>query len=60
MLARLNAVSNKCNAGAPYKTRMEAMNVSLTASTPGDVCNWAERDIKVWKPLIDKLGLATE
>lgn len=60
MLARLNAVSNKCNADAPYKTRMEAMNVSLIASTPGDVRNWAERDIKVWKPLIDKLGLATE
>ncbi|RYX96710.1 MAG: tripartite tricarboxylate transporter substrate binding protein [Comamonadaceae bacterium] len=60
LLARLNATSNKCMADAPYKTRMEGMNVSLTSSTPADVRTWAERDIRVWKPLIERLGLATE
>lgn len=36
------------------------MNVTLVASKPADVAAYAERDIAVWKPLIDKLGLATE
>jgi tripartite-type tricarboxylate transporter receptor subunit TctC len=60
MLVRLNAASQKCRDDAAYKTRMEAMNVGLVASTTADVKVWAERDIQVWKPLIDKLGLATE
>jgi hypothetical protein len=39
---------------------MNSMNVTLTSSKPSDVTLWAERDIAVWKPLIDKLGLASE
>jgi hypothetical protein len=39
---------------------MTGMNVSLIDSKPTDVLAFAERDIAVWKPLIDKLGLATE
>ena len=57
---RLNEATNKCRTDAAYAERMTAMNVSLVSSKPGDVQAYAERDIAVWKPLIDKLGLATE
>ncbi len=60
VINRLNAATEKCRADAHYQARFEAMNVSLTASTPRDVRAWAERDAAVWRPLIDKLGLATE
>lgn len=60
LLGRLNAATEKCRGDAQYKSRFEAMNVSLTGSTPRDVRTWAERDAAVWRPLIDKLGLATE
>jgi tripartite-type tricarboxylate transporter receptor subunit TctC len=60
VLARLNDASNKCLSDSVYTTRMNSMNVSLTNSKPSDVGLWAERDIAVWKPLIDKLGLASE
>lgn len=60
LLQKLNAVTEKCRGDAQYKTRLEAMNVSLTSSAPGDVRTWAARDAGVWRPLIDKLGLATE
>lgn len=60
MLARLNAATQRCMADAQYKTRLETMNVTLTPSTAADVRVWAERDVQVWRPLIDKLGLATE
>ncbi len=61
LLNRLNVVSEKCRASdAQYKSRLEAMNVTLTSSTPGDARTWAARDAAVWRPLIDKLGLATE
>ncbi|MES2941352.1 MAG: tripartite tricarboxylate transporter substrate binding protein [Pseudomonadota bacterium] len=60
LLARLNVASQKCNTDSSYKTRMEAMNVTVTSSTQGDVKAWAERDIRVWKPLIEQLNLATE
>ncbi|MEO6291586.1 MAG: tripartite tricarboxylate transporter substrate binding protein [Burkholderiaceae bacterium] len=60
VLAKLNDASNKCISDSAYATRMNTMNVSLTSSKPSDVVLWAERDIAVWKPLIDKLGLASE
>ncbi|MBY0410945.1 MAG: tripartite tricarboxylate transporter substrate binding protein [Burkholderiaceae bacterium] len=60
LLQKLNTVTEKCRGDAQYKTRLEAMNVTLTASAPGDVRAWAARDAAVWRPLIDKLGLATE
>jgi tripartite-type tricarboxylate transporter receptor subunit TctC len=61
LLSRLNAVTERCRGGdAQYKSRLEAMNVTLTTSTPGDARTWAARDAAVWRPLIDKLGLATE
>jgi tripartite-type tricarboxylate transporter receptor subunit TctC len=60
ILAKLNDASNKCVSDSAYATRMNSMNVTLTSSKPSDVTLWAERDIAVWKPLIDKLGLASE
>lgn len=60
VLQRLNEATNKCHGDAAYATRMQSMNVSLVQSRPADVLRFAERDIAVWKPLIDKLGLATE
>ncbi|MBO9646103.1 MAG: tripartite tricarboxylate transporter substrate binding protein [Pseudacidovorax sp.] len=60
LLARLNAVSERCRSNAQYRQRLETMSVTLTASTPADVRTWAARDAAVWRPLIDKLGLATE
>jgi tripartite-type tricarboxylate transporter receptor subunit TctC len=60
MLNRLNAATQKCRTDENYRSRLEAMNTTLVSSTTADVKAWAERDIKVWKPLIDKLGLANE
>lgn len=60
VLQRLNEATEKCRADAAYVNRMQAMNVTLVSSRPADVAAYAERDIAVWKPLIDKLGLATE
>ncbi|MBO9678479.1 MAG: tripartite tricarboxylate transporter substrate binding protein [Acidovorax sp.] len=60
LLHKLNAVTHKCRSDAQYKSRLESMNVTLTTSTPGDVRTWASRDSAVWRPLIEKLGLATE
>lgn len=60
VLAKLNEATNKCQGDNAYTTRMNSMNVTLTTSKPSDVTLWAERDIAVWKPLIDKLGLASE
>lgn len=60
VLARLNDASNRCRTDSTYAARMNAMNVALVSSKPSDVNQWAERDIAVWKPLIDKLGLASE
>jgi tripartite-type tricarboxylate transporter receptor subunit TctC len=60
ILAKLNDATNKCLGDSAYATRMNSMNVTLTSSKPSDVTVWAERDIAVWKPLIDKLGLASE
>jgi tripartite-type tricarboxylate transporter receptor subunit TctC len=60
VLAKLNEATNKCRNDSAYVTRMNTMNVTLTTSKPSDVALWAERDIAVWKPLIDKLGLASE
>ena len=60
MLNRLNAATQKCRSDDNYRSRMESMNTTLVSSTTADVKAWAERDIKVWKPLIDKLGLANE
>lgn len=61
LLGTLNAATEKCRSGdASYRARMEAMNVTLATSVPGDARTWAARDTSVWKPLIDKLGLATE
>jgi tripartite-type tricarboxylate transporter receptor subunit TctC len=60
VVSKLSDATNKCQNDSAYATRMGAMNVSLTSSKPADVALWAERDIAVWKPLIDKLGLATE
>lgn len=57
---KLNEATNKCRSDSHYITRFNAMNVTLLDSKPGDVMAYAERDIAVWKPLIDKLGLATE
>ncbi len=60
LLTRLSAATEKCRSDAQYKSRLEAMNVTLRPSVPGDVRTWAARDAAVWRPLIDKLGLATE
>ncbi|MDH4464606.1 MAG: tripartite tricarboxylate transporter substrate binding protein [Acidovorax sp.] len=60
VVTRLNDATNKCRTDSTYVERMTAMSVSLVSSKPGDVQAFAERDIAVWKPLIDKLGLATE
>lgn len=60
ILTKLNGATNKCLSDSAYATRMNSMNVTLTNSKPSDVTLWAERDIAVWKPLIDKLGLASE
>jgi len=60
LVQKLNAVTEKCRADAQYKSRLEAMNVTLTGSAPADARAWAARDAAVWRPLIDKLGLATE
>lgn len=60
LLHRLNTATERCRVDAQYKSRLETMSISLTASTPRDVRAWAERDAAVWRPLIDKLGLATE
>jgi tripartite-type tricarboxylate transporter receptor subunit TctC len=60
VVTRLNEATNKCRTDSAYVERMTAMNVSLVSSKPGDVQAYAERDIAVWKPLIEKLGLATE
>ncbi len=60
ILAKLNDATNKCVGDSAYANRMNSMNVTLTSSKPSDVTVWAERDIAVWKPLIDKLGLASE
>ena len=60
LVNKLNTVTEKCRTDAQYKSRLEAMNVTLTSSTPADARVWAARDAAVWRPLIDKLGLATE
>ena len=60
MLQKLNAVTNKCRGDAQYKSRLEAMNVTVIDSQPGDARAFAARDAAVWRPLIDKLGLASE
>lgn len=60
VVQRLNEASNKCTSDSAYEARMQSMNVRLLSSKPADVLAYAERDIAVWKPLIDKLGLATE
>jgi hypothetical protein len=36
------------------------MSVVLTPSAPADVRAWAARDAAVWRPLIDRLDLASE
>jgi len=59
-LQKLNDATNKCRSDSQYTTRLNAMNVTLVDSKPSDVTAFAERDIAVWKPLIDKLGLVTE
>ena len=60
IVARLNEVTNRCRQNPQYVARMDAMNVTVMPSTPADVRAWAIRDADVWRPLIDKLGLATE
>lgn len=60
VISRLNEATNKCRTDTAFVERMTAMNVTLVNSRPADVQAYAERDIAVWKPLIDKLGLATE
>ncbi len=60
VVQRLSDATARCRADSAYVERMTAMGVGLVASKPGDVQAFAERDIAVWKPLIDKLGLATE
>jgi tripartite-type tricarboxylate transporter receptor subunit TctC len=60
VVAKLNEATNKCRTDSVYVERMTAMNVGLVSSKPADVQAYAERDIAVWKPLIEKLGLATE
>jgi tripartite-type tricarboxylate transporter receptor subunit TctC len=60
LLKKLNAVTENCRGDAQYKSRLEGMNVTVIASQPGDARAFAVRDAAVWRPLIDKLGLATE
>lgn len=60
VIAKLNEATNKCHTDNAYAERMTSLNVSLVSSKPSDVQAYAERDIAVWKPLIEKLGLATE
>jgi tripartite-type tricarboxylate transporter receptor subunit TctC len=60
VVARLNALTGQCRSNPQYVSRMDAMNVTTVLSTPADVRAWAARDAAVWRPLIDRLGLATE
>lgn len=60
VVSKLNTATEQCRGNEQYKSRMEAMNVTVTGSSPSDARNWAARDAAVWRPLIDKLGLATE
>ncbi|RYF57722.1 MAG: tripartite tricarboxylate transporter substrate binding protein, partial [Comamonadaceae bacterium] len=55
MLARLSEVTRACNADTGYRTRMEAMNVTVTDSRPGEAREWAVRDAQMWRPLIERL-----
>lgn len=59
-VARLGAVTEQCRGNAQYRSRLEAMSVVITPSTPADVRAWAARDAAVWRPLIDRLGLVSE
>ena len=59
-IARLSEATNRCRQNPQYMARMDAMNVTVVPSSPTDVRAWAVRDTAVWRPLIDKLGLATE
>ena len=56
----LNEATNQCYTDPVYANSMDKMGVTLMRSQPADVLGFAERDIAVWKPLIDKLGLATQ
>ncbi len=60
LLDTLNDATNQCNSDPVYRNSMEKMGVTLMQSQPSDISKFAERDIAVWKPLIDKLGLATQ
>ncbi|WP_280187730.1 Bug family tripartite tricarboxylate transporter substrate binding protein [Delftia sp. PS-11] len=59
-IARLHAATEQCRSNAQYRSRLEAMSVTVTASAPADVRTWAARDAAVWRPLIERLGLAAE
>lgn len=56
----LNEATNQCYTDPVYTNSMDKMGVTVMRSQPADVLGFAERDIAVWKPLIDKLGLATQ
>ena len=61
VLETLNAATERCRTGdEAYRGRMDAMNVTLAPSVPGDMRERAARDTAVWRPLIGRLGLATE
>ncbi|MFV0678171.1 Bug family tripartite tricarboxylate transporter substrate binding protein [Variovorax sp. tm] len=60
IVSKLNTATEQCRSNAQYRSRLEAMNVTITPSSPSDVHALAARDSAVWRPLIDKLGLATE
>lgn len=58
MLARLSRVTQACLGDAGYQSRLQAMNVQPLATSAAEFKRWAERDSQVWRPLIDRLGLA--
>ena len=60
VIARLNAATEQCRSNPQYRSRLQAMSVTITPSAPADVRAWAARDAAVWRPLIDRLGLASE
>ncbi len=59
-IAKLNEATSRCRQNQQYIARMDAMNVTIVPSAPSDVRGWAMRDAAVWRPMIDRLGLATE
>lgn len=56
----LNDATRQCLNDQGYTKRLQAMNVEPLATTGDDLEARAQADVRVWRPLIDALGLASE